>query len=216
MNAMVKIAVAPAKPVEPAVLWSGRPAFVSTAIRIWKARIAAVYFALLLADGLRLAMSGASAPADAWMGEAKLLTMAVFAVGGLLLLAVLTTRTTRYEIGERGVTLRYGIAFPATLTIPFAAIARVSIRIHSDGTGDVALRLKPGPGVIYPKLWPHARPWAFTRAEPMLRCVPEAGVAGAMICRGVAAQTALAASPQRPPETRDDRVVGSALLPLCA
>jgi hypothetical protein len=170
-------------------LWAGRPRWASAAVHIWKAPWAAAWFALLLADGLRLALGTHAAP-DAWTGEAKLLAISVVVTGGLLALAALTVRTTRYTIEPRAVVLRYGMALPATLVIPLAAIERVEVRVHRDGTGDVALRLKPGPGLIYPKLWPHARPWRWRRAEPMLRCVPEPGVAAARLCRMLAARDA--------------------------
>ena len=172
--------------VEEETGWQGRPAWRSAAIRIWKVRIVAVYFALLLADGARLAFAATGARGEMWTGEAKLLATAAIAVGGLLLLAWLTKRTTRYTIDDGQVTLRYGIALQATLVIPFGAIEHVGVRVHKDHTGDIALRLKPGQRVIYPKLWPHARPWRLFRAEPMLRCVPQAGVVGALLCRAIA------------------------------
>ena len=176
-------------PSDGTTAWQGRPAWASAAIRIWKVRIVAIYFALLLADGARLAFAGAGegAPSDVLVGDAKLLATAVIAVGGLLLLAWLTKRTTLYSIDDRQVTLKYGIALQATLVIPFGAIEHVGVRVHRDHTGDVALRLKDGQHVVYPKLWPHARPWRLFRAEPMLRCIPQAGVVAALLCRKIAA-----------------------------
>ena len=185
MNARTPITAARAADLE---LWTGRPDARAAAWRIWKLGWAGAWFALLLADGAWLATRGRHAPPQAWTGEARLAVGALAVLAGLCLLAWLTARTTRYAIGARAVTLRYGVALPATLVIPYAAIAHVAVRIHGDGTGDVALRLKPGPRVIYPKLWPHARPWRWTRPEPMLRCVPDAGAAAALLCRALAAQ----------------------------
>lgn len=196
MNAVTPIVAARPTATAPPALWSGRPAWASAAVRIWKLLWVAGYFTLLLADGARLALS-ARAPPDAWTGEVKLLAMATVVTAGLMGLAALTVRTTRYTIDARSVTLRYGMALPATLVIPFAAIEHVGVRIHSDGSGDVALRLKPGRAVIYPKLWPHARPWRLRRAEPMLRCVPDAGVAAALLCRALSAQTPAQGSASR-------------------
>lgn len=173
---------------EPQALWTGQPQWISAALRIWKVCWVAVYFALLLIDGARLALQ-AHGGGDIWNGEARLLAISLGVTGGLLALAVLTARTTRYSIDGRAVTLRYGIALPATLVIPFTAIEQVGVRIHRDGSGDVALRLKPGPGVIYPKLWPHVRPWRILRAEPMMRCLPDAGVAATLLCRALSAQS---------------------------
>lgn len=190
MNAITPIVAARAVETGPAALWTGHPRWTAAARHIWKVSWVAAYFAVLLADGARLAMAGAHAPPHAWAGEGRLLAASLVVVGGLLAMAALTARTTRYTIDARTVTLRYGIALPATLVIPFAAIEHVGVRVHSDGSGDVALRLKPGPGVFYPKLWPHARPWRFRRAEPMLRCIPDAGVSAALLCRALSAQAA--------------------------
>lgn len=190
MNAITPIVAARSAAFPSDALWSGRPRWTSAAVRIWKAPWVAAYFAVLLADGARLALAGARAPPHAWAGEGKLLAAAVIVVGGLTAMALMTARTTRYTIDARAVTLRYGVALPATLVIPFAAIEHLGVRIHTDGSGDVALRLKPGQGVIYPKLWPHARPWRFRRAEPMLRCIPDAGASAALLCRALSAQGA--------------------------
>ena len=187
MNALTPIVAARVSDCAPAALWTGRPRWSSAALRIWKVWWVAAYFAVLLADGARLALS-AHARVDIWSGEARLLAAAVVVVGALLAAAALTARTTRYTLDARAVTLRYGIALPATLVIPFTAIEHVGVRLHRDGSGDVALRLKPGPAVAYPKLWPHARPWRLFRAEPMLRCVPDAGVAATLLCRALSAQ----------------------------
>jgi hypothetical protein len=102
-------------------------------------------------------------------------------------LAWLTGRTTTYTLTDTHVMLKYGIALRATLVIPFGAIEHVAIRVNPDHTGDLALRLKRDQRILYPKLWPHVRPWTLIRAEPMLRCVPEAGAVGALLARGVGA-----------------------------
>ena len=158
------VAVAAADDV---VLWTGRPAWRGAVLRVWKLGWVAAWFTLLLADGARVAAS-AHAPPHAWAGEGRLLAAAMVVLAGLAGLAAWTVRTTRYEVGLRAVTLRYGMALPATLVIPFSALEGVAARTHADGSGDVALRLKPGPAVPYLKLWPHARPWRLRRAEPML------------------------------------------------
>lgn len=188
MNAIAPIVAESRTETLPVALWTGRPAWRSAAVRIWKVRWVAAYFAVLLADGARIALAGPRAAPHLWGGEARLAVVAVLVLGGLLAMAALTVRTTRYSVDARALTLKYGVALSAKVVIPFAAIEHVGVRIHGDGTGDVAIGLKPGPGVIYPKLWPHTRPWRLLRAEPMLRCIPDAGVASALLCRALAAQ----------------------------
>ena len=185
MNALLPIGTARATALD-TPLWTGRPAWRATALRVWKLGWTAAYLAVLLADGLHLALTRPHAP-QIWMGELRLALLATALLLGLMALAALGVRTTRYSIEARTVTLRYGLALPARLVIPFSAIDAVAARIHPDGTGDIALRLKAGQGVPYLKLWPHARPWRLRRAEPMLRGVPDADRAAAMICRALAA-----------------------------
>jgi len=175
-------------PVEETVQWQGSPNWRTAAFRIWHIRAAAFYFAVLLAEGVHQSLPATHAAALARQGEIALLIIAVGAVALLTLLAWLTGRTTTYTITDTHVMMKYGIALRATLVIPFGAIEHVAIRVNPDHTGDLALRLKRDQRVLYPKLWPHVRPWRLIRAEPMLRCVPQAGVVGALLARGVGAQ----------------------------
>jgi hypothetical protein len=174
-------------PVEEIVRWQGSPNWRTAALRIWHIRAAAFYFAVLLADGVRESLGSTHAAGLARQGEIALLLIALGSVALLTLLAWLTGRTTTYTITDTHVMLKYGIALRATLVIPFGAIEHVAIRVNPDHTGDLALRLKRDQRILYPKLWPHVRPWTLLRAEPMLRCVPEAGAVGALLARGVGA-----------------------------
>lgn len=187
MNAVAPIVAARSAPDLEAALWTGRPGWRSAAVHIWKIWWAAAYFAVLLADGARLAVAAPHAATrsglQAWNGELRLLVVAAVVLGALLALSALTARSTRYSIEARSVTLRYGVALPARLVIPYAAIAGVDVRIHADGAGDLALKLKPGKTMAYLKLWPHARAWSVLRPEPMLRGLPDAGLAAALLCR---------------------------------
>ena len=140
-----RVRTAPARTVDPNALWTGRPAWLSSAVRIWKAPWAAAYFAILLADGARIALSP-HAPRNAWQGEGVLAALAVIVTGGLLVLAALTRRTTRYTLGPRAVTLNYGLALTATLVIPFAAIEHVGVRTHADGRATWRCGSSPGRG----------------------------------------------------------------------
>jgi len=174
-------------PVEEIVRWQDSPSWRVAALRIWHIRAAAFYFAVLLAEGLRESLGATHAAALARQGEFALLLIALGSIALLTLLAWLTGRTTAYTITDTHVMMKYGIALRATLVIPFGAIEHVAIRVNPDHTGDLALRLKRGQRILYPKLWPHVRPWTWLRAEPMLRCVPEAGGVGALLARGVGA-----------------------------
>jgi len=184
MNAINRIGIRPTE----TVIWEGQPGWRSAAFRIWHVRLVAAWFAFLAVDGVVRLWRDPRTSADALLqGEAHLLAIGVAVVTLLVVLAALTARTTRYTITDRRVIMRIGIGLRAKLAIPFGAIAHVGVRIHRDQTGDIALRLIPGQSVLYPKLWPHARPWHLLHAEPMLRCIPQPGVAGTVLCRAMAA-----------------------------
>ena len=90
-------------------------------------------------------------------------------------------RSTVYSITNRRVVISFGIALPVTFNIPFARIEAAGLRAHAGETGDITLQLLAGEKLSYFVLWPHARPWRMARAEPMLRCVPDAASASAIL-----------------------------------
>jgi hypothetical protein len=96
----------------------------------------------------------------------------------------MTARTTAYAITDRRVVVRFGIAFPATLSLPLRMIQEVQVRVHPDHSGDIPLRLPDGETVSYIKLWPMVR--RVTRAQPMLRAVPRAGLVASLLSRHLA------------------------------
>ncbi|EHP92042.1 photosynthetic complex putative assembly protein PuhB, partial [Methylorubrum extorquens] len=132
------------------------------------------------------AASGGPARALAVAGPTLLIGLA--ALGLLSFLAWLVHRTTVYTLTDRRMVLHVGIALPITLNLPLTRIESADLRLFSDGTGDIPLRLPPGERVAYLHLWPHARPWRVSRPEPMLRSVPEARSVVALLAPALAAQ----------------------------
>jgi hypothetical protein len=197
MNAFAKFPAL--KPANDAWGWEGRPTWTASAFRIWRVRLVAAWFGFLLLDGVRLFLTEPADRPRLIAGAITLAGAAVIACSVLTGLAWLTRRTTTYRIGDGEVEMRFGIALKARLVIPFCAIEKVDVRVHRDGAGDIALRLKPGPSVMYPKLWPHVRPGSLMRPEPAMRCVPGAGAVAASLCREIAATERLRAALLAPP-----------------
>ncbi|MGL4438270.1 MAG: photosynthetic complex putative assembly protein PuhB, partial [Bosea sp. (in: a-proteobacteria)] len=48
-------------------------------------------------------------------------------------------------------------------------------KLHSDGTGDIPLKLSKDDRIAIFAIWPNMRPWKIARPEPMLRSLPDAG-----------------------------------------
>jgi len=160
------------------VLWQGAPNWRALARRAFHADKVAAYFALLMAWQALLVFVqgqpvGTLAAAALWY-----VPMGVVAAGILAFFAWLNARMTIYTITNRRVVVKFGIALPMTVNLPFAIIRDVQLKSYRDGTGDVALVLGGDERVAYIHLWPHVRRWHFANPQPMLRVVPNAGEVG--------------------------------------
>jgi hypothetical protein len=104
--------------------------------------------------------------------------MGVIAAGILTLFAWLNARMTVYTITNRRVVMKFGVALPMTINLPFTVLRDVKLKAYGDGPGDVALEIGGEERVSYIHLWPHVRRWHFANPQPMLRVVPAAEEAG--------------------------------------
>lgn len=191
-------------PEDEHVLWRGAPSWRALARRAFHVRKVAVYFGLLVAWRAASAVSAGEGALQAALGIAGLLALGGGAVGVLLGLAWLNARATVYTITDRRVVLRFGVALPMAVNLPFSSVQSADLRRFADGTGDIPLEVTGAERIGYVMMWPHARPWRFGRGvAPMLRAVPDArGVAatlaGALAASaGRAAPTVAAGRPRR-------------------
>jgi hypothetical protein len=178
------------------VLWRGAPAWRSLAREVFHVRLLAAYFTAILASRVLWVLHSGSSLEQALVSALWLLPLGVAAIGLLSLLAWLTGRTTAYTVTDRRVVMRIGVALPMTVNIPFRIIDAAGLKIHADGSGDIPLTLSGNDRIAYVHLWPHVRPWHFTRTEPMLRAVPDAAEVGGIIARALAAYAKNAARPE--------------------
>lgn len=193
------------------ILWQGAPTIAGVLVRVFHARLVAVWFA-----ACALAVASTAGSLDrAVMLAGPTLAIGAGALALLWLLAWLTHRTTVYTFTDRRVVLHAGIALPVTHNLPFAMIEGAGLRAFTDGSGDLPLRLQPGIRVAYLQLWPHVRPWHLSRTEPMLRSVPEADAVARRLARALEAHAdvggdlpVIVARP-RPVEERTGRLVAA-------
>ncbi len=184
------------------ILWQGAPDWQRVARDVYHVDKVALYFAalLVLKVGAEL-WSGASliqALQATGVAAVWIVPLAVVAVAILLVLAYLTGRTTIYTITSRRVVIRFGIALPMTVNLPYRTIGTVGLNTHTDGTGDIPLSIVTSDRIAYLVMWPHARPWRFSRPEPMLRSVPQAALVGGLLVQALSAsvtETAAASVP---------------------
>lgn len=156
------------------LLWQGAPDWWKLAQRAFHLRSVAIYFALLVVwRGAATAVGGASI-AQAAQQSLWFAIVAAMVLGLLVALAILTARTSVYTITSKRVVLRFGVALPKAINIPFTIIENAALKGYADGSGDLALRLTAPNKIAYLLLWPHARPWKMAQPEPSMRAVANA------------------------------------------
>lgn len=153
------------------VLWQGSPNAWEIAMSAFHVRKIAVYFALIvIIQGVSLLESNAPAPLASLSLTLLLSALGISILG---LLAYLTAKVTIYTITNKRVLIRFGIALQMTINLPFTQICAADMRAGKQGIGDIPLKLSDQKRVSYLVLWPHVRPWHFSRPQPMLRGIAD-------------------------------------------
>jgi hypothetical protein len=175
------------------VLWQSGPSWRALARHAFHIRLVAVYFALLVGWRVLGSMLSGHDLRYALVSAASCVLLGALGIALFCLFAWLIARTTTYTITQKRIVLTYGMALPKSLNLPFSAIESADMRLHTDGTGDIALRLPAGKRLSYLLLWPHVRSGAQGRAQPVLRCVPAPQAASEILANAVAVAQPLAA-----------------------
>jgi len=171
------------------LLWQGSPQWRVMARHIFHVRLLAAYFGVILALRAAGVLIGGGSAFEALLSALWLLPPVLFALGIVLLMAWLSSRTTVYTITDRRVVMRIGIVLSLTFNLPFGSIAAAGLRSYPDGSGDIPLTLASGNKIAFAHLWPHARPWRVTRPEPMLCCLPDAAQVAQVLATAWASAT---------------------------
>jgi hypothetical protein len=188
------------------LLWQGRPRWWPLAVRAYRVRAAAIYFAVLGLIGLLAGLRDGATVGAALLALVPLGLLGLTAIGLLALLAWLSARATTYSLTTRRAIIQGGAALPVSVNLPFATVASARLRLHGDGTGDIALALAPPHRVSYALLWPHVRPWRFASPEPGFRAIAEPETVAQILARALAAASGQpAAAVAAPPGAAGDR-----------
>jgi hypothetical protein len=184
------------------MLWQGAPRWQSLAVQAFHVRKVAVYFALLAAFQAAAALVDGGTAREALAASSWLVVLGVGAVSVLAVLARLAAGGTVYTLTNRRIVMRFGIALPMTVNLPFAAIDSAVLGRRPDGTSDIALALVRGTRIGYLVNWPNVRPWHYSRPEPMLRALPDGERVASMLGEALTAAT-------QPQATRAGRESGA-------
>lgn len=164
------------------LLWQGAPDWWALGQRAFHMRSVALYFAVLIV----------------WRGLAEgsfaaALQLAPFALLSLALLAglaALTARTTVYTITTKRLVMRFGVALPKAINIPYTIVAAADLRSYGDDSGDISLTLTEPNRINYFLLWPHARPFKLSHPQPTLRAIADGAAVAALLTDAVRAGAA--------------------------
>ena len=162
-------------PADEQIVWQGEPEFYGLARRVFHVHKVMFYFTLILVASMA-AMAGAGESAAAIASAASWqLALALGSLGILYLLAWLYARSTVYTITSQRLVMRFGVAIPMMVNIPWSKIDEANLRSFKDGSGDISLKVQPTRRrMSYWMHWPHVRPWRFSPIEPSLRSLANA------------------------------------------
>jgi Bacterial PH domain len=184
------------------MLWQGSPVWGTVARRVFYVDKIAMYFTALLAWRFGVTLYEGLGLSEAVLSALRMAPLGLMAIGLFLWMARSVGRTTIYTITNRRVVMRFGMALPLTINLPFRQIGAAGLSVYGDGSGDIPLETTGKGGFGYLVLWPHARGFHFSKPQPMLRCVPDAVRVAEIL--GAALASALAASPA---STADDQAL---------
>ena len=181
-------------PSDERLLWQGAPDAWRLACEAFHVRAVALYFGGMIS--LRAAGSLAhGAPAGRVLTEAAAVSpLAILALALLGGLAVLYSRTTVYTITTRRVVLRFGVALPKAINLPFSQIESASVKRRGGTGGDLAMTLKAPNKIAFLHLWPNVRPWRLARPEPSFTALNDLDGASAALVAGMKEVTPITVS----------------------
>jgi hypothetical protein len=146
---------------------------------------------------------------EALRGTVALALLAAVALTIVATLARLTASTTAYTLTNKRVVMRIGIVLTVTYNLPLRQIDGANLLPLKAGSGEISLALRGDTRIAVLHLWPHARPWHYTRPQPMLRCLADAEAVATRLTQAWAEANATVARPAPAAEIDADRVRGT-------
>lgn len=167
------------------ILWQGSPAAGLVARKVLHVGLIAVYFGLLLGWRVLTGTAEGQPLTEIAFNSIPLLLTAAAGIGLIGLLAHFIARTTIYTITSRRVVMRFGVALPITVTIPFTSIRKADVRDTGAGSGDISLTVEGLGRLGFAHLWPHTRGWYLRKPHPTLRGLADVSTAAAVLSRAL-------------------------------
>jgi hypothetical protein len=155
------------------LLWQGRPDWKRLAVNAFHVRKVALYFLLIIVVQALARIGSQQEFSEAMRLTPYLVLMGTAACGILVVFAYASAKTTLYTLTSKRLLMKVGIALPAYVNLPLRQIESASYADTGNGCGTIVFRTGGATRLAYLLLWPHARPWHFTKPHPALRDVPQ-------------------------------------------
>ena len=173
------------------ILWQGAPSWTSMAKHVFRLQWLAIYFVVIVVLQVYSVAGSEGGLAEGWSNVALAFFLALIGLLLVGLLAYLSATTTMYTLTNRRIVMRVGIVLTVTFNLPYKSLKSADLRLYKDGTGDIPMQIATEDKIAFTHLWPHARPWRLAKPEPMMRCVPDAKHAAAILTEAWIASTGL-------------------------
>jgi hypothetical protein len=155
------------------ILWQGAPDWKLLARRVFRTRELALYFLVLLLIRFVYKYSEAGDLLATLIAVAWVFLLFFSAWICWTSLAYLSASTAMYTVTDKRVVMRMGIVLSVTFNLPYSQITSADVRRSGTRSGDIVLSIAKPNRLPYCSFWPHVRPWSFSSAQPMLRCLED-------------------------------------------
>ena len=168
------------------LLWQGQSSAIGLAVHAFHIRFIAAYFIVSAIWRAWDIMQAGTPLADAAAAAVTLIGTGAAAIAVLSLIARYMARASVFTITNKRVVLRFGVAIPKYINLPFGQLASAAVRNHGGTHGDIVLALSDKAPVGYLHLWPFARPLRILKPSPMLRAIHDVDTAARILGDAVA------------------------------
>jgi hypothetical protein len=170
------------------LLWQGTPRWTALARSALHVTAASLYVLAFAAWSFISELQQGQAALQAMQPALRICVAGGAGVALLAIVAWLIARSTIYTITSKRLVMRFGVALPLAINIPYRQIVSADARLNTDGSGDIAIRTTGETRLGFVPLWPHVRAWRLKNPEPVLRALPDARRAAQLLAKALAAE----------------------------
>lgn len=171
------------------ILWQDSPTWHCFAKHVFHVNKVSIYFTVLVLIHMFSNVYANQSLFSAIQGALWFVVLAFVTIGLLLVFAYLFSKSTIYTVTNHRLVLRFGVAIQIMINLPWDKVDQADLKLFKDASGDITLTLLNSEKMSYLVMWPHVKPWRFSKVKPMLRNVPNAIKVAEIIANALDAET---------------------------